>query len=78
MVPHYFRRGAFSWQWRRIAAAFSNLKRNMRGEAPHAYASLLNAYFSASSVTSCVQAPSGSLEMTGSEPPASSDSTVRL
>lgn len=33
--------------------------------------------FSASSVIACVQAPSGSWVMTGSEPPDSSESTVR-
>lgn len=35
-------------------------------------------YFSALSVISCVKAPSGSLLMTGSEPPLSSVATVRL
>ncbi|TCM58314.1 hypothetical protein C8J36_101214 [Rhizobium sp. PP-F2F-G48] len=36
------------------------------------------AYFRAASVISCVQAPVGSLVMTGSEPPFMRDATVRV
>ncbi len=79
MVPHYFMRLAFPWQWRQDAAAFCIPKTKHAGlEAPHVDTIRRSDYFKAASVISCVQAPSGSLEMTGSEPPARSEATVRL
>ncbi len=79
MVPHYFIRLAFPWQSRPVAAAFHALETQRAGlAAPHVHAIGRRDYFKAASVISCVQAPSGSLEMTGSEPPARSEATVRL
>ena len=48
-----------------------------RARMPPVAARRFAAYFSAASVIAWVQAPSGALVITGSEPPDSSEATVR-
>ncbi len=56
----------------------ANEKRARLARAFPVYEVRQMAYFKAASVISCVKAPSGSLVMTGSEPPFISEATVRL
>ncbi len=77
MVPHYSRCLAFPRQWGVWPSPAVCTKMCGALGAPHDVVKRRD-YFSASSVTAWVQAPSGSLEMTGSEPPPSRVATVRL
>ena len=83
-IPFWFGRSAVNWRSSVLGAAvgkrspqsFGNARRLAAAGGSRGIAGLMDGYF-ALSVTTWVQAPTGSLVITGSEPPASSVFTVR-